>query len=354
MSFKPKNLNQNSNNENAEKKVFVPVIPEDGLQAAQIGLLVNLGMHKKLPKFAKDNAGKRQVDEDGNDKILVPKEGKDLEQKVGVYVDLLSQTHDYGDEIGVKNIRLPLHNVSRGMSEGLNLTTVAPRNDKGEYIKGKPWLIAATSQFYKIAGVVKDEDGNKVSDIIFKADYKNPKLNDISQLLGKPFMFNVDVKVEKKDGNTYVNTKLKSPVPMMKGITAEPALIASIGVNFDDDDLLEPKEELGGACKYDLLRISDLRKIVLAEDYEGSAMQKAVQEREDESALIKKAKEIAQAIIDNDKEYKEVLEVLAARENGEEVPVAKEEKKPAAKAEKPKKVVKPAPEVDEDDPEAPF
>lgn len=357
MAFKPVNLNQSGNNENSEKKVFIPVVPEDGLQAVQVGLLVNLGLHKKLPKFAKDNAGKREQDENGNDKIIVPKEGKDIEQKVAVYVDLLEQTHDYEGEIGVKNIRLPLHQVQRGMSEGLNLTTVAPRDGDGNYIKGKPWLLAPASQWAKIAAVTKTEDGKKVSEVIFDANYKNPKLNDISQLLGKPFMFNVEVKTTEKDGNTYVNTKLKSPVPLMKGMNPSEALVPAISINFDDDDILEPKEELGGACKYDFIRVSDLRKIVLAEDYEGSKMQEAVREREDEDELIKKAKEIAAAIIENDKEYKEVLAILAEREcisdeQSEQEKSAHKEAKPV-KPTKPKKVETPVNNED-DDPDLPF
>jgi hypothetical protein len=352
VAFKPKNLNQNSNNENTEKKAFVPIVPEDGLQAVQVGLLVNLGLHKKLPKFAKDSAGKREQDENGNDKIIVPKEGKDLEQKVAVYVDLLDQTHDYEGEIGVKNIRLPLHQVMRGMSEGLNLTTVAPRDPNGNYIKGKPWLLAPASQWAKIAAVTKTDDGKKVGDIIFDANYKNPKLNDISMLLGKPFMFNVEVKTTEKDGNTYVNTKLKSPVPLMKGMKPEEALVKAISVNFDDDDILEPNDDLGGACKYDFLRVSDLRKIVLANDYEGSNMQKAVQEREDEGELIKKAKEIAALIVDNDKELQEALSILAERGDGE---APKQNEKPVPKVAKPAKPAKVVGPVDEEeDPDLPF
>ena len=344
MSFKPQsNLKQN---DNADKKPFVAVVPEDGLQTVQIGLLVNLGMHKKLPKFAKDNAGKREQDENGNDKIIVPKEGKDLEQKVAVYVDLLSQTHDYEGEIGVKNIRLPLHPVSRGMAEGLNLTTVAPRDPDGNYIKGKPWLLAPASQWQKIASVVKTEDGVKVSDIIFKAEYKNTKLNDIGMLLGKPFMFNVDVKTTEKDGNIYVNTKLKSPVPLMKGVAVEPALVKAVSISFDDTDLLDENEELGCA-KYDLLRIADLRKIVLAADYEGSEIQKAIQEREDEDELIKKAKEIAAACIAGDKELQECLAQLEERGDSPSAAAVQESKPVAAKPSKP---VKPqAPVVDDDD-----
>lgn len=349
MSFKPVQMNK-QNNDNTDKKPFVAIVPEDGLQTVQIGLLVNLGMHKKLPKFAEDNAGKREQDENGNDKIIVPKEGKDLEQKVAVYVDLLSQTHDYEGEIGVKNIRLPLHPVNRGMAEGLNLTTVAPRDPDGNYIKGKPWLLAPASQWQKIASVVKTEDGVKVSDIIFKAEYKNPKLNDIGMLLGKPFMFNVDVKQTEKDGNTYVNTKLKSPVPLMKGVAVEPALVKAVSISFDDTDLLKEDEDLG-CCKYDLLRIADLRKIVLAADYEGSEIQKAIQEREDEAELTKKAKEIAAACIAGDKKLQECLAQLAER--GEGATVEQESKPAATKPSKPVKAKAPA-SSDDTDNDSPF
>lgn len=308
--MKPRNINAPERSTNSEQKEYVPIIPEEGLCAVQIGLLVDLGSHKKLPKFAKDNAGNREKDNDtGEDKILWPKEGA-VEQKIGCYVDLLDQTHNYEGEIGVKNIRLPLHPVSRGMSEGLNFTTVAPRDPKtNEYIKGRAWVLASTSQFYKIAGVTKYEDGTKVSDVIFKPDYKNPKLNDISQLLGKPFMFNLDVKVQEKDDKKFVNTKLKSPVPLVKGMKPEAALMPAVSVNFDDEDLLEVKEELGGVSKFDLVRVADLRKIVLAEEYKDSNMRKAVVERlgeDGEKEMIKKAHEIQEKLLESDKDFQEI------------------------------------------------
>jgi hypothetical protein len=310
--LKPRNINAPARNtENSEQKAYVPILPEDGLVAVQVGLLVDLGSHKKLPKFAKDNAGNREKDEDtGEDKILWPKDGA-VEQKIACYIDLLDQTHDYEGDIGVKNIRLPLHPVNRGMSDGLNFTTVAPRDPKtNAYIKGRPWILAGTSNFYKIAGVTKYEDGTKVSDVIFKADYKNAKLNDISQLLGKPFMFNLEVKVQEKDDKKFVNTKLKSPVPLMKGMKPADPLMPAISVNFDDEDLLEEKEELGGVAKFDLLRLADLRKIVLAEEYAGSKMQEAVIERngkDGEKEIIAKAKEIAEKIVEGDKDLQEIF-----------------------------------------------
>lgn len=352
--MKPRNINAPARSENTEQKAFVPIIPEDGLQAVQIGLLVDLGSHKKQPKFAKDNAGNREVDKDtGEEKILWPKDGA-VEQKIACYVDLLDQTHDYEGDIGVKNIRLPLHPVNRGMSDGLNFTTVAPRDPKtNEYIKGRPWILAGTSQFSKIAGVTKYDDGTKVSDVIFKADYKNAKLNNISELLGKPFMFNVDVKVTEKEDKKYVNTKLKSPVPLMKGMKPEAAMIPAVSVNFDDDDLLEVKDELGGVSKFDLLRISDVRKIVLAEEYVGSKMQEAVIERngdDGEKEIIIKAKEIADKISENDKD---LLEILAKYPNGKpvdgEAPVVQ-----AAPAAKSKTPPKPAPNFSDMDDDAPF
>jgi hypothetical protein len=343
MGFKPRDNRPAV--DNSERKEFVPIVPEDGLQSVQIGLLVDLGNHKKQPKFAKDQQGNREKDDEGNDKILWPKADA-VEQKVACYIDLLNQTHDYEGDIGVKNIRLPLHPVSRGMSDGLNFTTVAPRDAQKQYVKGIPWVLAPTSQFYKIAGVVKDESGKKVSEVIFDANYKNAKLNDINQLLGKPFMFNVDVKVTEKEGNKYVNTKLKSPVPLVKGMVAPDALIKAFSVNFEDDDLLEVKDDLGGIAKYDLLRVADLRKIVLAEDYAGSKMQAAVREREDEGELIKKAKEIQEKILETDRD---LVEIRANFPNGPEGE-AQAPKENAAKAEKPAKPQAPADDIDD----APF
>lgn len=346
--MKPRNINAPERNQSSgEQKEFVPIIPEEGLQAVQVGLLVDLGSHKKLPKFAKTTSGDREKDEDGNDKIIWPKDGA-VEQKIACYIDLLNQTHDYEGDIGVKNIRLPLHPVNRGMSDGLNFTTVAPRDPKtNEYIKGRPWLLASTSQFYKIAGVVKYEDGTKVSDVIFKPEYKNPKLNNIAELLGKPFMFNLDVKVTPKDDKTFVNTKLKSPVPLMKGMKPEAALMKAVAVNFDDDDLLEVKEELGGVSKFDLVRAADLRKIVLAEEYQGSKMQEAVRERngeDGEKELIKKAKEIVEKILETDKDLIEIRNKFPdgnPNQSGGEAKVVQ--------ASRPEPV-----EADEEDTDAPF
>jgi hypothetical protein len=185
---------------------------------------------------------------------------------------------------------------------------------------------------------------------MLKADYKNKDMNNIELLLGKPFMYNVEVKTSEKDGKTFVNTKLKSPVPLMKGMSVDAPLQASVSVNFEDDDLLEPQDQLGGISKFDLLRQTDLRKIVLAEDYPGSKMQAAVQEKFDEKELIAKAKEIYEKIVETDKD---LIEIRAKYPNGKEGGVAAApEEKPAVKPSKPEKPK--APVVEDDGDQAPF
>ena len=362
MAFKPKaaNKSNSTSSDNADRKAFTPIIPDDGLQAVQVGMLVNLGQHAKLPKFAKDQKGVRETDDEGNDKIIVPKEGSE-EQKVAVYIDLLTQEHDYEGEIGVRNIRVPLHQVSRGMSEGINFVTVAPRDPKTqEYIKGRAWTLASTSQWYKIASVLKDGNGKSIKDIMFNPEYKNKDLNNIELLLGKPYMYNVEVAVTEKGENKYVNVKLKNAVPLMKGAAAPEPLVKAIAVNFDDEDLLTPDDELGGACKFDFIRIADLRKIVLATDYAGSNMQKAVQEKFDEKELIAKAKEIQQKIIESDKELQEVYEEMEKRGIGSASVVSErkveedeQEAPPAPKAKAAAKK-KPAPNFDDMNDDVPF
>ena len=139
----------------------------------------------------------------------------------------------------------------------------------------------------------------------------------------------------------------------MKGMIVEPALLPAISISLDDEDLLTAQDNLDGACKMDLIRLADLRKIVLAEDYEGSAMQKAVQERFDEKELIAKAKEIAEKILETDRDLQEILAMgkMEAPEKEEAAPVAK----PVAKAVAPNKVVAPAANFDDmDDGAIPF
>lgn len=354
MSLKPHGQKAPSAAGTQERDFVEMPRPEEGSQIVQLGLLVDLGLHQKLPKFAKDSKGVKETNEDGSYKIIMPKEGdKGFEHKIAAYVDLLNETHDFGEKIGTKNVRLPLHKVSRGLSEGLTLTTVAPRDPKGNYVKGKPWILAATSQWYKIAGVVYTEQRQKVSDIIFDARYDNEELNNVALLLGKPFMMEVQVKVnvvgEGDNAKEFVNINLKSPMSLMKGLTAPAALTGAVAVLMDDVDLLEPKDFLGGARKIDMLRVADIRKVVLAQNYQGSKMQEAIRVVHDEAAMLKDAQERHAKNISGDKELQEVLKLVS---QGAVAPVASA---PAAAAPAPTSTPSaPAPTPEQLNEDAPF
>jgi hypothetical protein len=133
-------------------------------------------------------------------------------------------------------------------------------------------------------------------------------------------------------------------------MAAPDGLIKAISVGFDDTDLLEPSDELGGACKLDLVRIADLRKIVLASDYQGTEMQKAIQQKFNEADLIEKAKEIQAKLIETDKELQEIYSILGS--DSDEQPEAPKEKPVAKPA--PKSKAKPAPNFADIDDDIPF
>ncbi len=44
--FKP--VSNKPANDNTERKEYEVIVPDDGLQAVQVGLIVNLGQHKKV------------------------------------------------------------------------------------------------------------------------------------------------------------------------------------------------------------------------------------------------------------------------------------------------------------------
>ena len=135
----------------------------------------------------------------------------------------------------------------------------------------------------------------------------------------------------------------------MKNLTPKEPLIWSVSVSFHDKDLLDKKDELGGACKFDLIRMSDLRKIVLAEDYEGSEIQKAVQSKMNEKELIEKAKEYHAKQIAADKDLQEVMEEIAKRNGGASTSESAASVTPATTVQQEQSVV-----ADYDDDDLPF
>lgn len=339
---------------------YVVVEPKGGLQAVQVGLLVELGLHPKQPKFAKTSSGEREKDSEGRDKIIFPSEKNPNNNKIAVYLDLLNQTYDYGGEIGEQTIREPLHGAFYGVSEGINADTIAPRDASGNYIKGRKWCLPPSSKWAELADATTMEDGSTVHSVIFNGDYNNNRANDISLLLGKPFLINTQVKKSKSGDKTYVNVRFKNPVPLMEGMPVKQATSFPLMIRMDDTDLLTPYEVLRGQRKIDFVRISDARKIVLALNYQGSKMQEAIRQsgKFDEAALIEDAKSKAESILAMDKELAEVLAEIARR-NGGEVPQQAQQQTPQPapqKIEQPKQapVQEPTPDFDAFDDSLPF
>lgn len=304
MSFKPKSANKTSTSQNDNPGGLFPV-PKAGSRKARISLIVDLGEQNR---------------EDFEDEKTGEKRPQKPCQQIAVFADLVADTVDYGGEIGKQHYRLLLNKSFAGDIQGINFTSVPPKDAKGAIIPNKPWSWHPANLLSKLAKAVG-----------------KPELivdQDVEQLLGLPFMAQVEVNEkdsgkEDKDGEPIIYRNVN-----YKGCAEVP---------LDDDDQPLPVAELKQAPRcitFDNATVDDikyLRKkliemIKLANDYSGSQMEKAIKAFETKQGAAK----AAEPEDDGDEETKV------------------SPPKPAAKAAKPK--AKPAPvEDDEDDSgESPF
>lgn len=303
MAFKPKSANKTSSSMNDNPGGLFPV-PKSGSRKARISLIVDLGEQNR---------------EDFEDEKTGEKRPQKPCQQIAVFADLVADTVDYGGEIGKQHYRLLLNKSFAGDIQGINFTSVPPKDAKGAIIPNKPWSWHPANLLSKLAKAVG-----------------KPELivdQDVEQLLGLPFMAQVEVNEkdsgkEDKDGEPIIYRNVN-----YKGCAEVP---------LDDDDQPLPVAELKQAPRcitFDNATVEDikfLRKkliemIKLANDYSGSQMEKAI-----------KAFEVKQGN----------AQAAEPEEDDEETEVSPP--KPAVKATKPK--AKPAPvEDDEDDSgESPF
>ena len=262
-AFKPKQKTMAPRDpEGGSSADFVTPEPEEGLRGVAVSLLVSLGTQVRTPYQKKDDQGNELVDDDGQPVMISPKPN----EQVALYVDLLDDEHDYGEEIGVKQIRQPLHSEFGGrIDDGLNFKEVGQYTPQGDYLKGRPWTLPPAGLFAKIAKACG------APEIMVAGDYKdnrNEHKSDISRLLGKPFLMNVEIarkdtqNAEGKDV-TYVNVKLKTPVPVMKGmvlpeLTTEPV---ALGFMSEVDELVEQGQFFRPAVRKKIMAALDYHNI---------------------------------------------------------------------------------------------
>lgn len=305
MAFKPKQKDRPQGDGDFEPR-NLPT-PRAGSRKARVSLIIDLGEQNR----------EDFEEEDGTKKPQKPC------QQVVVFADLVADKVDYGGKIGVQQYRMLLNKSFAGVPVGINFTTVPPKDKDGKLIQGKPWTLHPANLLTKLAKAVGEEE-------VILDDRKNPKSLDISLLLDKPFMCQVEVKKTEhkegkkdKDGNliVYTNVNFKGASTVPEDDDGEPLPVAELTqparcITFDNATVEDIQ----------FIRPSIIKLIKQANDYEGSQMEKAI-----------KAFEANQA---------EAADEEEDEPKKEEAPKEKAKPKTAAK---PKS--KPTPPADEDDDE---
>lgn len=262
MAFKPHGSDRPQSQFEDSSKLPVP---RKGSRKARVSLIVDLGIQER-PDFE---------EKDGTKKPQKPA------HQVAVFADLTHDKVDYGGKIGEQHYRLMLNSEFMGKVEGITFQAGPVRDTQGEAIQGRAWELHPLSPLTKLAKAVGKPD------VIVS--------QDIEQLLGLPFMAQVEIKETQakgdkkdKDGNplVYRNVRYKGPAEVPE----------------DDDGNPQPVNELNtpalciqftNAKKEDIkfVRKSLIAKIKTAQNYAGSKMQAAIEAYEEETGAETPAEE---------------------------------------------------------------
>jgi hypothetical protein len=251
MAYKPNNTGSNQTSSTpgvAPNGVAYkyPKLNEGGSYSARISLIVDVGTQE------------REDFVDPNTKEVKPQ--KPVQQLV-VFADLVDEIHDYGGDIGEKQYRLMLNKNFKGNIEGINFTSVPPRDADGKLVSGKLWTFHPANLLTKLAKATGNEH-------ILGVDEQNNM--DITALLGGAFQADIEVKEtqsEKKDseGNaivyTNVNFKQAAKVPkklVVDDLQQEPLILNHANVTADNIKFIRGKV---------------LEMMKKAPEYQGSALQ---------------------------------------------------------------------------------
>jgi len=255
MSFKP--MQQSRPTGEYEDTRNMPT-PRAGSRKARISLIVDMGVQDR-EDFEDEKTGE-----------LKPQ--KPCHQ-VAVYADLVADIVDYGGDIGKAQYRLCLNKSFMGKVVGINFTVGPPKDAKGNIVSGKPWCLHPANALTKLAKVTGNEE-------IANDDSKNPKSLDISLLLDEPFMAQVEVKkTEDKNGKkdkegeviVYTNVNYRGPAEVPEDDDGQPLPVPELTnaarcVTFTNATVEDVK----------FIRAGMIKQIKLANNYAGSAMEKAI------------------------------------------------------------------------------
>lgn len=266
MAFKPKAQTDRPQRE-FEPRVYVT--PRAGLRKGRVSLIVDLGEQER---------------EEYEDPKTKEKRQPGPCQQVAVFLDLTHDVVDYGGQIGKAPYRIPLNHSFMGEWQGINFAPTPQRDPDGNILKtpdGKwlPRILPPASPLTKLCIAAGRKD--------ITID-NNKNAFDLEQLLNAPVMVTVEVKEtpdkngkKDKDGNliVYKNVNLKGMAPVPEDDDGNPQEVNALhlparAITFEN------------ATKEDIkfIRAGLIKKIKMALNYAGSAMQRAIEAFEAESA----------------------------------------------------------------------
>lgn len=270
MSFKPAQTEPNGGEGGYEKIDYnaLNMQVKGGNRPARIGLIVDLGVQNRedLEMEYKPDEHKdlTPFERDGKQYVTIPRKPA---QEIAMFADLTSDVVDYG-EIGKQSYRLLMNKSYMGNIQGISFSGCYSFDKQGQILKDKGFTFHSNSIITKTAKATCQEQ------IISGSGDDNM---DVSQLLGKPLMVQVD-KTEKDGGKCYINFKGVAQVPMIPSDPTDPdseevmmtikeATQPAMLITFDTINE-ENKKYLNGMV---------VNKIKQATNYVGSKMQEVIE-----------------------------------------------------------------------------
>lgn len=254
---------------------------EDGTQPARVSLIVDLGIQKRAKgvsyenkdditivdtederealmdeaeeligeyTFNKNNLGDWDDAADGKFSVPFRIYDKKDAQEIAIFADLPDTEVVYVEGEEPKQYRIMLNPSFKGEIGGFALTAAKPKKE------GDPWTFGPTTKLAQLAKATGHDE------ILDGGEHNQ----DIGRVLGEPFL----IEVEKK--GSFINGKKYMKV--MKGMVVSELDNDPVGITFDNATV-----ELLEAAK---LRKGIIDKIKAATNYEGSAMQEALEAME--------------------------------------------------------------------------